>query len=52
MMKWLKYTGLYFMIFTIGYSLLKFIEASDFYMCMFMVGNCLYYFANLWSKEP
>lgn len=50
-MKYLKYTGLYFMIFVIGYSVLKFIEASDFYMCMFMVGNCFYYSANLWGKD-
>ena len=51
MMKWMKYTGLYFIIFTIGYGLLKFLEVSDFYMCMFIVGNCLYYSANLWSKD-
>lgn len=51
MIKWMKYTGLYFMIFIIGFSLLKFVEANDFYMRMFIVGNCLYYFANLWSKD-
>lgn len=51
MMKWMKYTGLYFIIFTIGYGLLEFLEVSNFYMRMFIVGNSLYYFANLWSKD-
>lgn len=50
-MKWAKHTGLYFMIFAIGCSMLNFIEASDVYFYMFMAGNCLYYFGNLWSKD-
>lgn len=50
-MKWMKYTGLYFIIFTIGYGLLKFLEVNDLYMCMFITGNCLYYCANLWRED-
>lgn len=51
MMKWMKYTGLYFIIFTIGYGLLEFLEVSNFYMCMFIAGSGLYYFANIWSED-
>ena len=50
-MKWARHTGLYFMIFAIGCSMLNFIEASDVYFYMFMAGNCLYCFGNLWSKD-
>lgn len=51
MNKWMKYTGIYFMIHAIGYSLLKFTDASVFSLGFFIVGNSLYYFANMLRKD-
>lgn len=50
-MKWLKYTGLYFMIMPIGYTMLKFMNVNDVWLGLFMFGNCLYYFPKLWEKD-
>lgn len=50
-MKWLKYTGLYFMIMSVGYIMLKFINVNDVWLGLFMIGNGLYYFAKLWEKN-
>lgn len=50
MMKWLKYTGLYFMIMSVGYTMLKFMNVSDVWLVLFMIGNLIYYFAKLWEK--
>ena len=51
MMKWLKYTGLYFMIMSVGYTMLKFMDANDVWLGLFMIGNGLCYFAKLWEKN-
>ena len=51
MIEWMKYTGIYFMIHAIGYNLLKFTDASAFSLGVFMVGNSLYYFANMLRKD-
>lgn len=51
MMKWLKYTGLYLMIMSVGYTMLKFMNVNDVWLWSFMIGNGLYYFTNLWEKN-
>lgn len=51
MTKWLKYTGLYFMIMSVGYNMLKFMNVNDVWLVSFMIGNGLYYFAKLWEKN-
>lgn len=51
MIKWLKYTGLYFMIASIGYTILKFMNVNDMWLGLFMIGNWLYYSAKLWEKN-
>lgn len=50
-MKWLKYTGLYFMIMSVGYTMLKFMNVNDAWLGLFMIGNGLYYFAKLLEKD-
>lgn len=51
MMKGLKYTGLCFMIMSVGYTMLKFINVNDVWLELFMIGNTLYYFAKLSDKD-
>lgn len=51
MIKWLKYSGLYFMIMSVGYTMLKFMNVNDVLLGLFMIGNGLYYFAKLWGKD-
>lgn len=51
MIKWMKYTGLYFMILSVGYPLLKFMNVNDVWLGAFMIGNMFYYFAKLWEKD-
>ena len=51
MIKWMKYTGLYFMIMSIGYTMLKFMNVNDVWFGLFMIGNGLYYLAKLWEKN-
>lgn len=51
MMKLFKYTGLYFMIMSVGYTMLKFMNANDGWFGLFMIGNGLYYLAKLWGKD-
>ena len=51
MIKWLKYTGLYFMIMSVRYTMLKFMNVNDVWLRSFMIGNGLYYFAKLWEKN-
>lgn len=50
-MKYLKYIGLYFMIASIGYNFLKYIDANGLWIVLFMCGNGLYYLANLWEED-
>ena len=50
-MKYLKYAGLYFMIMSVGYTMLKFMNVNDVWLGLFMIGNGLYYFAKLWEKD-
>lgn len=51
MMKLLKYTGLYFMIMSVGYTMLEFIDANDAWIGLFMIGNVVCYLAKLWEKD-
>lgn len=51
MIKWMKYTGLYFMIVSVGYTMLKFMNVNDVWLRVFMIGNMFYYFAKLWEKD-
>lgn len=51
MIKWLKYTGLFFMIMSVGYTMLKFMSANDVWLGLFMIGGMLYYFAKLLEKD-
>lgn len=51
MMKWLKYTGLYFMIMSVGYTTLKFMNVNDIWFGLFMIGSGFYYFAKLGEKN-
>ena len=50
-MKYLKYAGLYFMIMSIGYTILKFMSANDVWVGLFMIGNGLCYLAKFWEKD-
>ena len=50
-MKFLKYTGLYFMIMSIGHAMLKFMNVNDVWLGLFMIGNGLYYLTKLWEKD-
>lgn len=50
-MKWLKYTGLYFMIMSVGYTMLEFMNVNDVWLWSFMIGNGLYYLVKLWGKD-
>lgn len=50
-MKYLKYAGLYFMIMSVGYTMLKFMNANDVWLGLFMIGNGLYYLAKLCEKN-
>ena len=50
-MKWLKYTGLYFMIMSVGYTILKFVNVNDVLLMLFMIGGGFYYFAKLLEKD-
>lgn len=50
-MKWLKYTGLYLMITSVGYTMLKFMNVNDIWLGLFMIGMSFYYFAKLWEKD-
>lgn len=51
MIKWMKYTGLYFMTMSVGYTMLKFMNVNDIWLRLFMIGNTFYYFAKLWEKD-
>lgn len=51
MIKQLKYSGLYFMTMSVGYTMLKFMNVNDVWLGLFMIGNGLYYFAKLWEKN-
>ena len=51
MMKWLKYTGLYFMIMSVGYTMLEFMNANDVWLGSFMIGSWFYYLAKLLEKD-
>lgn len=51
MIKWMKYTGLYFMIVSVGYTMLKFMNVNDVWLGLFMIGNVFYYFAKLREKD-
>lgn len=51
MIKWMKYTGLYFVITSVGYTILKFMNVNDVCLVFFMIGNVFYYFAKLWEKD-
>lgn len=51
MIKWLKYTGLYFMITSVEYTILKFMNVHDIWLGFFMGVNILYYFAKLQEKD-
>lgn len=51
MIKWLKYSGLYFMIMSVGYTMLKFMNVNDVWLGLFMIGNGLYYLAKLCGKD-
>lgn len=50
-MKWLKYSGLYFMTMSVGYTMLKFMNVNDIWFGFFMIGNVFYYFAKLLEKD-
>lgn len=50
-MKYLKYVGLYFMIMSVGYTMLKFMNVNDVWLGLFMIGNGFYYLAKLWEKD-
>lgn len=50
-MKWLKYIGLYFMIMSVGYAMLKFMNVNNVWLGLFIIGNWLYCFAKLWEKD-
>ena len=51
MMKWMKYTGLYFMNVSVGYTILEFMNVNDVWLGLFMIGNVFCYFAKLWEKD-
>lgn len=51
MIKWMKYTGLYFMIMSVGYTMLEFMNVNDVWLGLFIIGNVFYYFAKLWEKD-
>ena len=51
MIKWLEYTGSYFITMSIGYTMLKFMNVNDVWLGLFMIGMCFYYFAKLWEKD-
>ena len=51
MIKWMKYTGLYFMTMSVGYTMFKFMNVNDVWFGLFMIGNVFYYFAKLGEKD-
>ena len=50
-MKWFKYTGLYFMIMSVGYAMLEFMNVNDVWFRLFIIGGVFYYCAKLGEKD-
>ena len=50
-MKYLKNTGIYFLIMVIGYNILNIANANDLWYLLLITGNCMYYFAKLFEKD-
>lgn len=50
-MKYLKYTGLYFMIMSVGYNVLKMAEAGKIWAAIFYGGAVLWYMVSMWEKD-
>ena len=50
-MKYLKYTGLYFVMVAIGNSVLKIAEVSEVWKALFFGGAILWYMASAWEKD-
>lgn len=50
MIKWMKYTGLYFIITSVGYTMLKFMNVHDVWLWVFTIGNVFYYFCQVVGK--
>ena len=50
-MKYLKYTGLYFVMITAGNNILKIAEANKVWVAILYVGAILWYMASAWEKD-
>ena len=50
-MKYLKNTGLYFVMVAIGGSVLKMAEAGEVWIALFYGGALLWYMASMWEKD-
>ena len=50
-MKYLKYTGLYFVMFAVGNNILKIAEADKEWTVLFYVGTILWYMGSACGKD-
>ena len=50
-MKYLKYTGLYFVVLAIGSNVLRMAEANKIWTAIFYEGAVLYYMASVQEKD-
>lgn len=50
-MKYLKHSGLYFVMIAIGGSVLKMAEAGEVWTALFYVGAVLWYMVSMWEKD-
>ena len=50
-MKYLKYTGLYFVMIAIGNNVQKMAEADKIWNALFYGGAVLWYIASIWEKD-
>ena len=50
-MKYLKYTGLYFVMIAIGNNVLKMVGADKVWTALFYGGAVLLYMASVWEKD-
>lgn len=51
MIKWMIYTGKFFIIQAIGYSLLEMSKVSGLWYVIFFCGNLLYYYGEYLKKD-
>lgn len=49
-MKYLKYTGLYFVMIAVGNNVLKMAEADKVWTALFYGGAVLWYMASVWEE--